>query len=201
MSIRQAVILCGGKGERLGDALRYSPTVVIPKPLIEVGGKPFITYAINMLKGIGFEDIVLLCRHLVEHFKFLSDETIRVIGIPTSWTLPESMAKGDISEEVLSVPNLQDIFLLLNSDSFPLMDWRAFVNTEDPRVAVKMIGRDAGVAIVSKWDVKSGVVRCLDIKGMMDEYENYVVLGGLHIGTPQGLQRARAFIDIAVYGQ
>lgn len=199
--ITQAVILCGGKGERLGDALRYSPAVVVPKPLIEVGGKPFITYAITMLKGIGFEDIVLLCRDLVEHFKFLGDEIVRVIGVPVSWWKPECCAKGTISEEVLPIPNIEATFLLLNGDSFPLMDWRAFCNTDEPRVAVKIVGRDAGVAIVRREDIESGKIDCLDIKGMMNKTENYVVLGGLHIGTPQGLQRARTFIDIAVYGQ
>ncbi len=184
--ITQAVILCGGKGERLGYA-----TAETPKPLVEVGGKPFITYALNMLKGIGFKDIVLLPRQFGEAFLLLAGGEVRVVAV-------ENMT---VNEEVLTIAGLQDLFLLLNGDSFPLMDWRAFVETDGPRVAVKVVGRDAGAAIVRKADVEAARVNCLDIKDMMEKYENYVVLGGLHIGTPQGLQRARTFIDIAVYGQ
>lgn len=190
--MKQAVILCGGSGERLGDALRYDPGIEVPKPLIEVGGKPFITYTLNMLKGIGFNDIVLLAKNLAKKFKHLEGGVVRVI---------DSGQYEHISQEVLSVPNLQGIFLLLNGDSFPIMDWRAFVDDFKPKIAVKVIGRDAGIAIVLKEDIVHGEINCLDIKGMMNRYVNYIVFGGLHIGTPAGLQRARTFIDIAVYGQ
>ena len=188
--ITQAVILCGGKGERLGDALRYNPTVLIPKPLIEVGGKPFVTYAIAMLKGIGITDIILTTRNQAGHFVYLQDDVVRVVG-----------KDCEADAELLLISHLHDLFLLLNGDSFPIMDWRAFINTDKPRVAVKVVGRDAGVAIVRKADIGSGHFRCLDMKSMMSVYENYTILGGLHIGTPQGLQRARAFMDIVVYGQ
>lgn len=184
--VKQAVILCGGKGERLGYA-----TALTPKPLIEVGGKPFVTFAINMLKGIGIEDIVLVAKDFAQHFQFLEDGKVRV-GEKTD---------ADADTEVLSIANLKDIFLLLNGDGFPIMDWRDFIDTEWPRVAIKVVGRDAGVAIVRKIDILTGHIHCLDIKDMMGKMENYIVLGGLHIGTPQGLQRARTFIDIAVYGQ
>ena len=43
----QAVILAGGKGSRLGEI-----TKVTPKPLIDIGGYPFIFYIINKLLGL-----------------------------------------------------------------------------------------------------------------------------------------------------
>ena len=45
--IRTAVILCGGKGTRLG-----SITKQIPKSLVEIKGKPIIWYILKMLKKI-----------------------------------------------------------------------------------------------------------------------------------------------------
>ena len=41
------VILCGGKGTRLGKI-----TQKIPKPLIRINKKPFIEYLINFLSKI-----------------------------------------------------------------------------------------------------------------------------------------------------
>ena len=49
------VILCGGKGTRLGDL-----TKKIPKPLIEINNKPFIEYLINFYQRFDFEHIYLI---------------------------------------------------------------------------------------------------------------------------------------------
>ena len=51
--IRQAVILCAGKGTRLGDI-----TEDTPKPLVEVDGRPFLEYSIEKLRSTGIYDIV-----------------------------------------------------------------------------------------------------------------------------------------------
>lgn len=182
----QAVILCGGRGLRL-DPL----TDETPKPLIEVGGIPFVLYAINMLKGLQvIKDIVILAGYKIGKFNGIQDSVVRIV--PT---------EERVNNGVLGIPNLQDRFLLLNGDCFPIMDWRAFVDGLVKRVAVKIVGRDAGIAIVEKADAVSGYVDCGNIKDMVGKYENYTILGGLHIGTPQGLQRARAFMDLVVYGQ
>ncbi len=188
--IKQAVILCGGRGERLNDSLRYQPVEETPKPLVEVGGKPFVTYAINMLKGIGVTDIVLLVGHMREKFEFLRDSSVRLV-----------ITKEDVNEAVLDIVSLESPFLLLNGDCFPVMDWRAFIDTDKPRVAIKIVGRDAGIAVISKASITTGSIDCAKIGSMLEVYEAYTILGGLHIGTYQGLARARLFMDLVVFGQ
>jgi len=189
--IDQAVILCGGEGTRLGDSLRFTPAVEIPKPLMEVGGLPFVKYSINMLEGIGFKDIILMVLHKKEMFSdCINGDTVRL-----------ELSRASLNEAVLSVPGLKDLFLLLNGDCYPVMDWRDFCNTDKPRTAIKVVGRDAGCAVVSKEMLEQGEVSCSDIKGMGEVIETYIIEGGLHIGTPQGLQRARQYMDIVVYGQ
>ena len=190
MVARQAVILVGGRGERLNDGFRFAPAVETPKPLIEVGGKPFVTYAINYFKGIGVADIVLLVGYKKEVYELLRDDVVRLVE-----------TQEDVNEAVLSIPGLQDLFILLNGDCFPVMDWRDFIKTDTPRVAVKIVGRDAGIAVVPKIDVEDGIVDCSKIGEMQAVYESYAILGGLHIGTYQGLARARQFMDIVVFGQ
>jgi len=191
--IQQAVILCGGRATRLNDNVRYQPAIETPKPLIEVGGMPFVTYAIRWLESAGVREIFLLVLHKRENFVFLTEwfpDTIRLVE-----------SAHDMDEVVLGIKGLEAEFFLLNGDCYPIMDWRAFLNASKPRVAVKPVGRDAGCAIVKTWDMKDGVVSCQNIARMRAIYDEYMIEGGLHIGTQQGLQRARVYMDTVVFGQ
>ena len=55
----QAVILAGGKATRLGEAARDCP-----KSMVDVGGRPFIEYQLELLKNNGISDVVLCLGHL-----------------------------------------------------------------------------------------------------------------------------------------
>ncbi len=64
-----AVILAGGKGERLGKL-----TKKIPKPLIKIGKKPVIEHQILLLKKYGFKEIWILLGCLGDQIKnYLGD--------------------------------------------------------------------------------------------------------------------------------
>ena len=54
MTIRQAVILVGGRGTRLGTL-----TDTTPKPLLEVGGRPFLDYLVHEARRFGLERLLL----------------------------------------------------------------------------------------------------------------------------------------------
>jgi dTDP-glucose pyrophosphorylase len=53
------LIMAGGLGRRLGDLTRY-----IPKPLVEVAGRPILETLINDLAAQGFRSIILAVGHL-----------------------------------------------------------------------------------------------------------------------------------------
>ena len=57
--IKQAVILAGGRGERLKPMTDH-----LPKPMVEFHEKPFLEYLIRQLKCQGIEEIVLLVGYL-----------------------------------------------------------------------------------------------------------------------------------------
>src|SRR3989304_1782126 len=57
----QAVILAGGLGTRLGDL-----TESLPKPMVDVHGKPFLEYELALLREHGVTDVVLCLGHLAE---------------------------------------------------------------------------------------------------------------------------------------
>jgi histidinol-phosphate phosphatase family protein len=60
-SITQAVILAGGRGTRLKPI-----TDTIPKPLVPIHGRPFLEYLIELLRGNGITDVLLLLGYLPE---------------------------------------------------------------------------------------------------------------------------------------
>ena len=54
--LNQAVIFCGGFGKRLMPI-----TKKIPKPMVNVNGKPFLFHLIQQCKNNGIKKILLLC--------------------------------------------------------------------------------------------------------------------------------------------
>ena len=60
----QAVILAGGKGTRISEE-----SLVRPKPLIEIGGKPIIWHIMKNYSHYGINDFVICCGYKAELVK------------------------------------------------------------------------------------------------------------------------------------
>jgi NDP-sugar pyrophosphorylase family protein len=52
----EAIVLAGGKAERMGDA-----TGGRPKSLVEVGGKPLLAWQVGRLRNVGVERVIVSC--------------------------------------------------------------------------------------------------------------------------------------------
>jgi len=74
----QVVVLCGGKGTRLSEY-----TEKIPKPLIEVGGKPILLHIMEMYSHYGHKEFILCLGYkgndIKEYFKKFHEFNIKFI--------------------------------------------------------------------------------------------------------------------------
>jgi len=77
----RTLILCGGKGTRA-----YPHTAELPKPLLEVGGRPLLQHVMEIYADQGWRDFVLAAgfRHdLIEQFAELLPDSWRVDVVDT----------------------------------------------------------------------------------------------------------------------
>ena len=86
----RAMILAAGRGERLRPL-----TDTIPKPLIEVGGKPLIEWHLENLATAGFRDVVINTGHLAEQLPAALGDGSRW-GLTIHWSEepPEALETG-----------------------------------------------------------------------------------------------------------
>ena len=119
--IRQACILVGGKGSRLGQL-----THAVPKPLLDIGeGVAFLDVVIDQVTRQGFYDVVLLAGHLGHlvqaryHGQSFGAARVRVMIEPR----PQGTGGALLSAREM----LQRQFLLLNGDSLFNINLRALV--------------------------------------------------------------------------
>ena len=117
-AIRQAVILAGGKGTRLG-----SITQNIPKPMLPIAGRPFLDYLLEMIERHGYEDIILLGGYLGHVLEAAYDG--RRIGGAIVRVLLEKAPLGTAGALTLTHEKLDPRFLMMNGDAFFDINLRA----------------------------------------------------------------------------
>jgi D-glycero-D-manno-heptose 1,7-bisphosphate phosphatase len=118
-TLNQSVFLCGGKGTRLGALTQNRP-----KPLLEVGGRPFLMHLLERATAFGIEEAVLL----VGPYQSLFEEAIRTAAPPGLRTrcISEPAPAGTAGALRYAAMHLAPRFLLMNGDTYFAADWRAF---------------------------------------------------------------------------
>lgn len=82
----KAIIVAGGRGERLKPL-----TDNVPKPMIEVGGKPLLEHTIELLKKNGVTDIVLALCYMPENIKnYFKDGSEFGVNIEYTYENPQT---------------------------------------------------------------------------------------------------------------
>jgi NDP-sugar pyrophosphorylase family protein len=108
-----AMLLVGGRGTRLGSACD-----ALPKPLLPVGGKPFLEHIVHSLVQQGVRRIFFLTGYLGEQVEAYFTERPRP-GVTYSFVQESKpLGTGGSVRAALECTGLHERFLLLNGDSF-----------------------------------------------------------------------------------
>lgn len=162
----KALILCGGKGERLKPL-----TESIPKPLVPIQGKPILGYILNHLKKHGVRDIVIATGYKSEKIEeYVADPQIR-----DSFNI-ELVNSGDVDiiQRIRdSLPKLNSDFLMVYGDTLSNVDISELIDfhkRSGEKVAVTLwrMRSPFGVLEVDE----SGVVQSYQEKPKLDKWIN-----------------------------
>ena len=115
--ISQAVILAGGRGERLRPF-----TDSLPKPLYPINDVPFIIRLINQIKGFGIDRIVIL-------LGYMADKVVDVLGDGSNYgvniTYDITPVEYDTGDRLVHAKDkLDDRFLMMYCDNYCPIDYQ-----------------------------------------------------------------------------
>jgi mannose-1-phosphate guanylyltransferase len=129
----QALVLVGGKGTRLQPL-----TTEIPKPILTLVDRPFLSYMIEWLASHGVDEVVLACG-------FLPDQLQEVLGDggeggPRLRYLVEPEPLGTAGAIKFAAPYLDERFFALNGDVLTDLDLTALWRFHEERNARISLG-------------------------------------------------------------
>jgi len=115
----EAVIMAGGKGERLMPLTKNTP-----KPMLKVGDKPIIEYTVDRLIEFGVKDIHISINYLGHMIRdYFGDGSAKGVTIKY---IQEEKALGTIGSVALADGFKRDELLIMNSDLLTNVNYNDF---------------------------------------------------------------------------
>ena len=178
----EAIILAGGKAERLGDAAQGRP-----KALVEVAGKPLAAYQVSLLSGAGVDRVLIACSAGQEE---LFERELDGIGpeiVPVGE--PEPLGRGGGARFAAQARREEGRLYVLNGDELIDVDLNALLASH-----VRHGG--AATIVVARLPTGFGVVEIDDgdrVQGF-DESPKlpFWAHAGVHVLEPEAIDRLPA---------
>ncbi|TMM00473.1 MAG: nucleotidyltransferase family protein, partial [Actinobacteria bacterium] len=144
----QALILAGGEGTRLRPL-----TSTIPKPVVPLVDRPFITYMIEWLRAHGVEHVILACGFMAADVRGVIGDGA-TLGVRLRYVEePRPLGTGGALKYAQDL--LTERFLMLNGDVLTDIDLSAQLSQHE------RTGAKATLALVEAEDPSAyGLVRC-----------------------------------------
>ncbi len=116
--MKRAVILAGGKGERLRPL-----TEDRPKAMIELMGNPIMAYQLHWLRSYGYKNLVVACGHRHEIIEdYFSDGAKWQINIEYEVEAQPLGRGGALKQALKRLPASQEPILAINGDLITNLD-------------------------------------------------------------------------------
>lgn len=192
----QAVILAGGLGTRM-----HPETLLVPKILLEVAGRPFVEWQLERLRSAGFERVLFCVGHLGERVEAEVGDGAR-FGVEARFAFDGPRLLGTAGALRRALAELDGTFLVTYGDSYlpfdyaaPLRDLRA----DDAALGSMSVYRNQGRWEVSNTAVEGDRVTIYDKRGSGLDFVDYGALAlrrsvivELPEGEPRGLEEVQA---------
>jgi mannose-1-phosphate guanylyltransferase len=173
----QALILAGGEGTRLRPL-----TSSVPKPVVPLAGRPFISYMIDWLRRHGVDEAILSCGFMADGVRAVLGNGDR-LGVRLRYVEePKPLGTGGALK--LAEDLLEERFLMLNGDQLTDIDLTAQLRQHE------RTGARATLALIAVEDPSAyGLVRRRDdlsVSGFLekpnaDEIDTNLVNAGVYV--------------------
>ena len=123
----KAVVLCGGRGTRAWPA-----TAELPKPMLEVGGRPVLRHVLDIYAGQGITHFVLATGHLGHVIADYAQT------LPSDWAVEvvDTGADADTGERLVRcLPRVDATFLMTYGDGVGDVDLTRLLTVHRERAA------------------------------------------------------------------
>jgi N-acetyl-alpha-D-muramate 1-phosphate uridylyltransferase len=171
-------ILAGGLATRLGDV-----TKTVPKALLDIAGKPFIAYQLDLLRAAGVTKVVMCIAHLADQIEAVLGDG-HAYGLEIAYSHDKLLGTGGALRNAL--PLLGDEFLVMYGDSYLLCDYAGIAAAwqASGKLGLMTVYKNDGQYDASNVEMRDGhVVR----------YDKSNVATLTHIDWGLGAFRAEAF--------
>lgn len=181
----QTVIMAGGKGTRIA-----SVNAEVPKPMLEVCGKPILEHQIEVLKRQKFTDIILVIGYLGNVIRDYFQDGSKY-GVHISY-IEEKELLGTAGSFYYLKDIIQDDFFLLNGDLIFDVDLHRFMNFHKEKHALATLFThpnnhpyDSGLIIANEDGTITKWIHKEEERGFLRNRVN----AGIHIISPMVLER------------
>ncbi len=123
-NVKSAIILAGGKGERLRPYTNDRP-----KPMVEINGRPIVSYILEQIKRAGVEEVVVACSYLHEVLEeYLGNG--EKFGLQISYSIEESPLGrgGGIKQAMKQLNGAWENVLVTNGDQLWQLDVKGLID-------------------------------------------------------------------------
>src|SRR6201994_2485563 len=173
----QALILAGGQGTRLRPL-----TSTIPKPVVPLVGRPFISYMLEWLRSHGVDDVILGCGHMADGVRDVLGDG-ESLGIRLRY-IEEPRPLGTGGALKFAEDLLDERFFMLNGDVLTDIDLTAQLEQHEATgaratLALQPVEDPSAYGLVRQFD--DGSVKGFLEKPSPDQIDTNLINAGAYI--------------------